>query len=113
MQANLVLRTMKTDHKDRWGYGFSYYDYDKLYIVKPLKITDHDNFLEVFVLLPYYQMLGKPLSMTAKTSMHALDIQCYVHSRDCYHSLATKSHYDPLVIVHVCFSYRVNLKVEI
>ena len=82
------------------------------HIVKPLKITDRDNFLLVFMLLPY-QMLGKPLILTSKTSMYALGIQCYVHSRDGYHSLATKSHYNPLVIVHIFFSYRVNLKVEI
>ena len=84
------------------------FDYDNSYTVKPLKITDRAIFLVVFMLLlPYYQMLGKPLIMTAKTSTHALDIQCFVHSRE----VTTQSYYDPLVIVF--FSYRVNLKVEI
>ena len=80
-----MLRTGITDHKDKWGYGFSY-DYDNSYMVKPLKITDRANFLVVFTLAPY-QMLGKPLIMTAKTSTHALDIQCFVHSKEGHHSV--------------------------
>ena len=61
-------------------------DYDNSYTVKPLKITDRANFLFVFTLLPY-QILGKPLILTAKTSMYALDIQCFVHSREGHHSV--------------------------